>query len=158
MSIKKAFLIVFIVFTFLIPTLARFQEEEPTILEPVIVEATRIRTDCPEGLVPCGTPTCPCRFCDFFVMLERIVDFILFKIVPPLAILMLVVAGAMFLFSGGNPNTIARAKSLATAVIIGLAIIYGGWLLISLFLTAIGLSKFGMGLVGPDKWFIIECP
>ena len=57
-----------------------------------------------QGLIPCGKKVCingeydengicggdekefPCTFCHFFVMLDEIIDFVLFKLVPPIAI------------------------------------------------------------------------
>lgn len=118
-------------------------------------------TGCPkegEGLVPCGNvPSCPCELCDLFVMIDRILDFLLFKIVPVLAALMIAIGGFMYIFAFGKPETISQAKRLFTAVAIGLLIIYGAWVIINTFFAMIGLSDFGLKLTGPDKWFIINC-
>ncbi|PIS40001.1 MAG: hypothetical protein COT32_02025 [Candidatus Nealsonbacteria bacterium CG08_land_8_20_14_0_20_36_22] len=116
-------------------------------------------TNCPtEGLVPCGNvPSCPCELCDIFVMIDRVLDFLLFKIVPVLAALMIAIGGFMYIFAFGKPETISQAKRLFTAITIGLLIIYGAWALINTFFVIIGLSDFGLRLTGPDKWFIINC-
>ena len=129
------------------------------------------------GLVPCGgcavdykeekdtkDPTktrvvCPqyepdCSLCYLFVMFDNIIDFLLFYIVPPLAALMIAIGGGMYIFAFGRPEMISRAKSLFTAVAIGLLIIYGAWVFVNTFLTVIGATKwqgFGQG------WWIIEC-
>jgi hypothetical protein len=117
-----------------------------------------VKAACPtEGLVPCGTADCPCTLCHLFALFNNIINFALFKLVPPLAVLMLVVGGVLFLFASGSPGTLEQAKKILTAVIIGLIIIYGAWMIIGMFLSAIGLSSFGVGLVGPDKWFKIDC-
>ena len=110
-----------------------------------------------EGLVPCGGNLPPCQFCHLFVMLDGIIDFILFKIAPPLAVLMLVIGGVMFFFSGGSPATLTKAKSLITSVVIGLAIIYGAWMIIDLFLTLPGFIDAGKFGWDPSKWFQINC-
>ena len=109
-----------------------------------------------EGLVPCGGPgEEPCQLCHLFVMLDRIIDFILFKIIPPLAILMLGIGGVMFFFGGGNPETLRTAKRLITSVAMGIAIVYGAWLIINIFFAIIGVAEW-TGL--REGWFIIECP
>lgn len=121
------------------------------------------------GLVPCGNPqddpstpgideSKPCQFCHFFVLFKNIIDFVLFKIVPPLAILMIVVAGAMYMLAYieaiGNPNWISQAKSLIWAVVIGLIIIYGAWLLVNLFFQIIGVESW----TNLKNWWQINCP
>jgi hypothetical protein len=101
------------------------------------------QTGCPtEGLVPCGTEGCPCKFCHFFVMFDRIVDFVLFKLVPPIAVLMLLIGGAMFIFGGGSPAIVTKGKNIMTSVAIGLIIIFVAYLVIGLFLHMIGLNDW----------------
>ena len=110
------------------------------------------------GLVPCGTDIKkPCTFCDFFELFDRIIDLILFRLVPVIAALMLTIGGAMFLFSGGNPSAMTQGKGIMTSVLIGLLLVYAAWLIVGIFLTFIGLSSFGLDLTGPDKWFKINC-
>ena len=109
----------------------------------------RVKECCPGGasnphggLVPCGTPCCPCRLCDFFVLIDRIFDFLLFRITPVVAVLMLVIGGALFLVSTGNPQTITTARRIITSVFIGLAVIYGSYFFIGLILQSIGLAQW----------------
>lgn len=107
------------------------------------------------GLVPCGGPgENPCTFCDFFKLFENIVKFVLFTLVPPLAILMLAFGGAMFFLATGNPGQLEKAKGILTSLVIGLFIIYTAWLLIGLFFTFIGVADW-TGL--KEGWFRIEC-
>ena len=117
------------------------------------------------ALVPCGPGTEKevCELCDFFVLFDNIVDFLLVPnnlnggapIVPLIAIVMIMIGGAMFYFSAGDPGMIRRAKSLLTYAIVGLILIYGAWLIVNLFITAIGLSDW-RGLEG-GGWEI-NCP
>jgi len=82
-------------------------------------------TNCPtEGLVPCGTPDCPCELCDLFVMFNRIVKLVMINIVPPLAVLMLLFGGVLYYFGGISPAALKRANTTITSVVIGLVIIY----------------------------------
>ncbi len=113
------------------------------------------RTNCPEeGFVPSGPAGLPCQLCDFFVMFDRIVDFFLLSIVPPVAVLMLVVSGIMFFTAGGDPAGIGKAKKMLWATLIGLGIIYGAFLAISTFLTVIGVAETGPIQEG---WFKYPC-
>lgn len=114
-----------------------------------------IRSGCPtEGLVPCGTVTCPCQLCDFFVMFDRIVDFVLFSIVPPIAVLMLVISGMMFFLAKGDPSALNKAKAVLTATLMGLAIIFSAFLFINLFFNLIGVNEW----TGLQEWFKYPCP
>jgi hypothetical protein len=132
-----------------------------------------------EGLVPCGKSqpapgedelvTMPCQFCHIFVMIDGIIDFILFRLVPIVAVLMLVMGGLMFMvsqFSGaealpggakGGPQLLSQAKRLITGVVIGLVIIFAAWLIINTLFVILDLSNFGLSLTGPEKWSQIEC-
>ena len=118
------------------------------------------RRGCPvTGLVPCGGPECPCTLCDFFRMIERIIDFVLFKIVPALAVLMIAIGGFMYIvayvgLAEGGPEMLSRAKSLFKSVIIGLLIAYGAWLIINTFFWAIGVADW-TGL--EHGWWQINC-
>jgi len=118
-----------------------------------------------DGLVPCGGPDEPaCKLCDFFVLIDNIIDFVLIQLVPPLAVLMLVIGGIMFVgatleFLPGGPTLLSQAKKLMTSVVIGLIIIYGGWIIIGLFLNTIGLAGWTEGIF--QNWnqgfFTIPC-
>ncbi len=116
-----------------------------------------------EGLVPCGNdlngngkvdPEEACSFCHLFQLFDNIVDFILVRFVPPLAILMLVVGGVMFIAGAGSPAQINKGKGILTATITGLAIVYVAWLLVSFFFEAIGVATW-TGLQG--GWFTFPC-
>ncbi|MCD6402518.1 hypothetical protein J7L36_01530 [bacterium] len=115
------------------------------------------------GLVPCGTiddpntpedESQPCQLCHLFVMINRIVEFVLTNLVPPIAILMLVVGGTIWLTSGGNPEQVASGKKLITSVVIGLIIIFGSWIFLSTFLQIIGVAEW----TGLKTWWEIKCP
>ncbi|MFH1656286.1 MAG: hypothetical protein ABH956_00745 [Candidatus Nealsonbacteria bacterium] len=129
------------------------------VFSPFIVNA-QTRSGCPtQGLVPCGGSSCPCKLCDFFKMIERIVDFILFGIVPALAALMIAIGGFMYIFAylgvaGGGPEMLSTAKNVFKAVILGLLIVYGAWLIINTFFMVIGVADW-TGL--RQGWWTINC-
>ena len=122
------------------------------------VDLAQAREGCPiGGLVPCESPHCPCRLCDFFVMIERIIDFILLKLVPTLAVLMIALAGLIYIIShttGGGVEMMARAKKILTSVVLGLFLVYGAWLIINLFFQIIGVASW-TGL--EQGWWNIKC-
>ena len=117
------------------------------------------------GLVPCAkycddpnTPydeTKPCQLCHFFVMLDRILDFVFTRLVPAVAVLLLMIGGVMFFFAGGSPQTLGTAKSIITSVVIGLIIIFAAWLIINTFFILIGVAAWTGLQAG---WFTINCP
>lgn len=112
-----------------------------------------------EGLVPCGPGTSKqtCTLCDFFVMIARIIDFIFFKIVPALLVLMIAIGGFMYIVAflgpeGGGPGMLGKAKSTIQAALFGALIVYGSWIIIDLFLTVIGAKDKFLG-----SWNTINC-
>jgi hypothetical protein len=95
------------------------------------------------GLVPCGGPgENACSFCHIFVMLNNIVQFVIIKIVPAVAILMMAVGGIMFFFAGGSSSMLSQAKGIITATIIGLVIIFAAFMLVGTILSMIGLASW----------------
>jgi len=119
------------------------------------------------GLVPCGRmcndpctkecECCPCTLCHLFVLFKKIVDFLTINIIFPLAVLMIVIGGVMFLTAAGSPERINTAKKILTSTVIGLVIIFLAWLIVD---TTIGVlvrtdNPFGMVL---RNWSDIPCP
>jgi len=107
------------------------------------------------GLVPCGgcakydekTGEClakepPCTFCDFFALIDNIIDFILFKLILPIAALMFIIGGFFMLTASGNPELFGRAKSILTATVIGIVIIFVAFIFIGTFFQYIGLADW----------------
>ena len=118
------------------------------------------------GLVPCGLSeddpeqpgdqTAPCTFCHFFALIDNIVKFVLFRIVAPIAVLMLVIGGIMLFFAGGSPGTLNKAKSILISTAIGLVVIFSAWVIINTVLTFPGLVSADFGW-NPEDWFKVEC-
>jgi hypothetical protein len=53
-------------------------------------------------------------------LFKRIVDFLAKDVLFPLAVLMIVIGGVMFLTAAGDPGRIGTAKKILTSVVIGL--------------------------------------
>lgn len=89
-----------------------------------------------QGLVPCSGPDC--TICSFFQMLSNIYDFIVKSIATPLAIVALTIGGIFILISSGNPTLMGQGKTIFYSAIIGIALVWGSWLIINFVLTAVG--------------------
>lgn len=88
------------------------------------------------AIVPCnGTD---CTISSFFTMLGNIYRFIVLDIATPLAIIALVVGAIFMMISAGNPNMMARGKQIITLAIIGLALVFGSYLIIDFIMQTIG--------------------
>ena len=122
-----------------------------------------------EGLVPCGKTShesgesalvmAPCQFCHLFVMINEIVSYFLIYILGPIIVLMILVAGIMFYFAGGNPNLLTQAKALITSVVIGVVIILCSYLIIGTVLNVMGVSEANpLSGWATDGVFVIKCP
>ena len=120
------------------------------------------------GLIPCGGGGGeePCRLCHIFVVFNNIVEYLLipssagdspsnhgFPIVLTVAVLLIVIGGFVYFFSGGNPSTLDKGKKIMISVGIGLLIIYGAWLIVNLFFTIIGVADW----TGLGEWWHIDC-
>lgn len=122
-----------------------------------------------EGLVPCGKTSftsaetelvmAPCQFCHLFVMIDGIVHYFLLYILGPIIVLMILIAGVMFYFAGGNPNLLNQAKGLITSVVIGLVIILCSFLIVGTVLNVMGVSEANpLSDWATEGVFIIKCP
>ena len=92
-----------------------------------------------DPIVPC---TDDCTLCDLWHLASNIINFLSFNLAIPLATLLFVAAGIMFLISGGNQEKVALARSIFTNTVIGLVIIFTSWLLIDTLLKTIAIGTF----------------
>lgn len=87
-------------------------------------------------LVPCGPgaehlvdgtmKTIECQFCHLFVILWKILEFLVFTIVPALTALVLVIAGFKYYQAGiGDASAAKQAKDIIISVSLAFIIFYG---------------------------------
>lgn len=130
-----------------------------------------------KGIVPCGRcaqfgpgqdgrPVClvpsegatsaqaaPCTVCHFFQLLQNIINFLVYYISAPLATLMAIIIGILFLFSGGNPKIISDAKGKLWLLIWGII-----WVLVSWLVLNTIINFFVDPKVLPWRpWYQIKC-
>lgn len=100
------------------------------------------------GLVPCGGATeAPCTTCDVVVLTNNVVAWLV-MILGTIAAILIVVAGARLVTSGGNMSAKEQAKSSMTNLIIGYLIVLSAWLVLDYGLKALliqdGTNNFGV--------------
>lgn len=102
------------------------------------------------GLVPCGpgTDDLVCDVCDFFVMIKKIIDFMMIDIAPALALLLIVSGAVVMMTSGGSQQNYDKGKDIIFKTIIGLLIIFGSWFIINIVMSI---------STGADTWYKIQC-
>ena len=93
------------------------------------------------GLVPCGVSennlatvideTAPCSLCHLYLLIQNILDFIMWYIAPIVAVLAVGWAGFNIMISGEQPGLRAKGFGIIKTTIIGLAIMFAGWVLIN---------------------------
>src|SRR3989344_1536663 len=118
------------------------------------------------GLIPCGTgdPAAagyvPCQLCHVFALGNNILKFLLVPSALNPVPIVLVIATFLFAWGGfvwvtamGNPSRVQQGQQILLATVIGLLIVYGAWLFISLALDVFGVATF----TGTGNWWEINC-
>ena len=137
------------------------------LLLPLLVSA--------QGLVPCGgcaefdpdTGQClvqqsACKLCHLFQLVNNILNWILFTLIPIIAPIFVVIGGIYLLIARGDPGMFSKGKSVLTAAVIGLIIVYTAWVVLMTILNFLGVAPW-TGLADnpltPEKegWWQIQC-
>jgi len=108
-------------------------------------------------IVPeCNHPGQPpgCNLCDFFLLIKNIFDFVAYVMVPTAGALIILIAGFLFLTSGGSEQKIGQARKLLFGVVIGAAIVYTSWIGVGLIMNTIGKGIDGWT---PQSWNKFTC-
>ena len=93
-------------------------------------------------IVPCGSKgQSDCTLCHLWQLASNIINFISFNLAIPIATLLFITAGIIFLTSGGNEQKVGLARSIFINTVIGLLIIFCSWLLIDTLLKTIATGK-----------------
>jgi len=110
---------------------------------------------CEGPIVPCGREGTPeCSVCHLFELFNNVLEFLLTCLVPIIGVFMLVLGGFYFLFSGSSPAMMNQARSIFTAALIGIIIIFSSWVVLNTFLSTIGVAEW----TGLDSgWWQINC-
>lgn len=87
-----------------------------------------------EGLVPCDTD---CGFNDFILLIQNVINFLMFDIAAPLSAVVFAWAGIMMFTAGGSPERIKQANETFKWVLIGIIVALSGWLIVSAIMGAL---------------------
>lgn len=104
-------------------------------------------------IVQCGTGTgadfVPCNLCDLYVLVRRIIDFLLYVLALPIAVIVLLIGGLLLLTSAGDPGKIQQGKAAISNAVLGLVIAFAAWLLINTVMTTLAFkgSPFTQGVL-----------
>jgi hypothetical protein len=113
---------------------------------------TQLTSNC--QIVPVCNGLKGCGICDFFALVSNIFGFIAFRLAPPVAGILIIFAGALFLMSGGSEERIGQAKKIFINVVIGLVFIYASVLIVNSIIVVIGKSVQGFN---PTSWRTFQC-
>jgi hypothetical protein len=90
-------------------------------------------------LIPCdGTAAHPCGFDELLGLVGAIINFILGKMVLPIAAILLAYVGFLYLSSGSNPANRTKAKEILWKLVVGLVIALAAWLIVRTILVTLG--------------------
>jgi streptogramin lyase len=90
---------------------------------------------------------------------KRIADFAIKNILFPLAVLLVVIGGIMLLTASGNPEKVAKGKTVLTTTVIGIFIILVAWLFLNAFIYFLTRgSSGGVATILGKPWNEIRCP
>lgn len=123
---------------------------------PVLAE-NNLNFDFLNGIVPCGRgpATDPgfkaCTVCDFFKLIQNIINFFLFVSVP-LVTLAAIYIGFLFLFSGGSSKMVTMARTNLGHLVWGVVWVFGSWLVLNTILNVVANPA-----AFPWPWSQVQC-
>lgn len=104
-----------------------------------------------QALVPCGlNGTANCTLCHLVLGFKNIYDYLLYTVLLPATILVIVIAGVMYMVSSGNKGMIDKAKSALTYALTAMVLALIAWLVINATLNALGFKNAG-------SWYNFTC-
>ena len=80
-----------------------------------------------------------CGLADLIILIQNIIEYI-FILILPIAAIVFVYVGYLYLTSGGDAAKHTRAKQAMTSLVIGVVIILAAWLLIKIVLQELGVD------------------
>lgn len=86
------------------------------------------------GLVPCIDN---CNLCQFIVLVNNVVEFLLTILILPACVIALIIAGILLLTATGDPTKIEKGKDIFKYAVMGIIISFGAWVIINTLLGKI---------------------
>lgn len=72
-----------------------------------------------------------CKFCDIFLLINNIFDFLALVITPTLAVVAFLVGGLTIMFGGASTKARSTGKRIVTYTIIGVVVVLISWVLVN---------------------------
>ena len=82
----------------------------------------------------------PCDFSYVVLLINNVIQFLLFAIATPLVALAITYAGFLLLFSAGSSEAKTKAKSIIKNIVIGYIIALGAWLIVNTIFKTFGFK------------------
>lgn len=82
----------------------------------------------------------PCDFNHVILLINNVIQFLLFGIATPLAALAITYAGFLLLFSGGSSEAKTKAKNIIKNIVIGYIVALGAWLIVNTIFKTFGFK------------------
>ena len=85
------------------------------------------------GLVPCGHKadrSDACKFSDLETLFSKVMNFLLFTVLVPLATLSIAFVGIQYVTAAGNPSKLAKAHELLQDILLGILIALAAYAII----------------------------
>ena len=129
-NIKKILMFVLVFLIFVMPALSLAQGQNPP-------------SSTTSGLVTC---TNNCGFNDLMAMVNKVIHFILYDMVIPIAAIMFAYAGFLLITAGGEAaHARTKAKEIFTNALLGLIYAVAAFLIIRTILSILGYSGSWIG-------------
>ena len=103
------------------------------LVSPVFAQGLTLAPKCDPTLPPNAKPGPngpPCNITAFISWIRQIIQFLTI-IAVPIGIGFIVYGGFVIMTAGGSGDRVSKGKGIITASVIGLAIVFGAWLIIT---------------------------
>ena len=97
--------------------------------------------DCKSGI---------CNLCDLLVIIQNTVNYTLLLLIP-IAAIFIIYGGYQIMTAGANPNGIKAGRSTMLTTVVGVAIVFGAWLIVNTVITYLAVGYF------QAPWYKISC-
>jgi len=97
-----------------------------------------------DSIVPsncAGAGANPCTYTDFLTLINNLIDFALYKLAAPLAVIAFAYAGFLYITAAGDSGKIGKAHEIFKKVIIGMILAFGAFLIVKAILSGLGVTN-----------------
>lgn len=102
----------------------------------------------PGGLIPCDGVNCTLE--DVFTLINTLITFAITRLFFPIFIVLILYVGWSYLSAQGNATKVAKVKTMAWNLFLGILLVLGAWLIVRTAILAIGVDKEVLMFLG-DK-------